>query len=311
MTHDLCCVCNQPATRRIGQRSFCETHWASAMRESKSFTTASLAHVGLIVVFTLVVALGANALPPQFVESNLVPIGIVLAIIPAALWLSFFYRQDRFEPEPRHYVLSVFFIALLAADVLWRRVVADFFQLGDWVAANNLSAIVGNTLVVGFVLQGLIYAVVRFTVYPTAEFDERMDGIVYGTAAGLGVATMLNINFILESGGAELSAGVVHVVITALAQATFGGIVGYFMGEMKFTDEPAWWMPLGVAIAAVLNGLFNYLLIEVNQTGMQVSPWRGLLFALAVAVLTFAALIALIRRAIAHTLKQQPAQTGD
>ena len=66
------------------------------------------------------------------------------------------------------------------------------------MATDNTSALLGNILVVGFVLQGIVYAVVRFTVYSTAEFDERMDGIVYGTAAGLGIATMLNINFILE-----------------------------------------------------------------------------------------------------------------
>jgi hypothetical protein len=127
----------------------------------------------------------------------------------------------------------------------------------------------------------------------------------------LGIATMLNINFILDSGGADLGLGVIHVVVTSLAQAAFGGVIGYFMGEMKFTDEPAWWMPLGLIIAAVLDGLFEYLIVEVNATGLQVSPWRGLIFALVVAIATFGALIFLIRRAIDLTLTQQPAGTGD
>jgi hypothetical protein len=30
----------------------------------------------------------------------------------------------------------------------------------------------------------LVFAAVRFTVYTSAEFDERVDGIVYATAAG-------------------------------------------------------------------------------------------------------------------------------
>jgi hypothetical protein len=68
-------------------------------------------------------------------------------------------------------------------------------------------------------------------------------------------------------------------------------------------------MPLGVAIAAVLDGLFSYFLAEVNQAGMTVSPWRGLLFALVVAAVTFGALLFLIRRAIAQTLKPGAAES--
>ena len=311
MSNKSCCVCTQPATRTLGHRPYCDEHFEHATRDNKGFLRSSLIDLGMIIVFTVVVYGLANVLPRDLIASNLLLIGIVLAIAPAVLWLSFFYRQDRLEPEPHQYVFGVFIIALLATDFLWRRIVIDLFHLYDWVALQDSSALIGNVLVVGFTLEAIVYAVVRLTVYRTAEFDERMDGIVYGTAAGLGVATMLNLNFILDSGGAELGVGVIHVVVTALAQAAFGGVVGYFMGEMKFTDEPFWWMPLGVIVASVLNGVFNYLLVEVSQSGMQVSPWRGLLFALVVAVLTFGALIALIRRAVAHTLKQQPAQTGD
>ena len=311
MANETCCVCGQPASRPIGHRPFCDDHYAHATHANNTFARAGLINLGLIVVFTVGVVLLANILPSELIESNLLLVGLILAIIPAALWLNFFYQQDRLEPEPHHFVLGVFILAMLVTDVLWRRVVGDLFHLDDWVATNNITALLGNVLVVGFLLQGIVYAVVRFTVYATAEFDERMDGIVYGTAAGLGVATMLNINFILESGGADLRLGVIHVVVTALAQAAFGGVVGYFMGEMKFTDEPAWWMPLGIVIAAMLAGVFEYLLVEVSSAGLQSAPWRGLIFALVVAVATFAALIWLIRHAIQQTLKQQPTATGD
>jgi len=317
MTNGICCVCDKAATQWIGERPFCDEHFVNATRQNGAFIRTGFINLGIIVVFTVVVALAAPLLPTAFVNNNLVLIGLVLALVPAALWINFFYQQDQLEPEPKTYVLGVFLLALLATDVVWRRVVVDFFHLSDWVARNDASALIGNTLVVGILLQLIVYAVVRYMVYNTPEFDERMDGIVYGTAAGLGVATMLNINFILDSGGADLGLGVIHVVVTALAQAAFGGVIGYFMGEMKFTDEAAWWMPLGLLIAAALDGLFEYLLVEVSSAGLQVSPWRGLIFALLVAVATFGVLIFLIRRAIDQTLKQQaarpvnPASTGD
>ena len=302
MMNQICCVCDKPAVRDLGNRPYCAEHFQNATRENRGFVKSGLANLGLIVVFTLVVA-GLTALVPvNFSQNGLILAGLVISIIPAALWLGFFYQQDRLEPEPRHYVLGVFLLSILLADAGWRYLIQGVFQIGEWMALNNTSAIVGYVLVIGFTLEAIKYAVVRFTVYPTKEFDERMDGIVYGTAAGLGIATMLNINFIVESGGAALSSGVIHVVINTLAHAAFGGVIGYFLGEAKFVGEPQWWMPLGVSVAAVLDGLFSYFLAEVNQAGMTVSPWRGLLFALAVAALTFGALLYFIRRAIAQTL---------
>lgn len=307
----LCCVCHEkPGTRTLGGRPYCDEDYAHAVSENRGFVRSGLINLGLIVVFTVVVSIIGAAVPLELSEGQLLVVGLVLALIPAFLWLGFFYQQDRLEPEPRHYVVGVFVLALLVSDVIGRRLLNDFFQVRDWLALDNTSALVGYIFVVGFTLEAIKYAIVRFTVYPTREFDERMDGIVYGTAAGLGVATMLNLNFILDSGGAAISTGVIYIVITALAQGAFGGVVGYFLGEAKFISEPIWWMPLGVTIAAVLNGLFLYFLAEVNQAGITVSPWRGMLFALAVAAVTFGALLYLIRRAIAQTLKTGVTDTG-
>jgi len=311
MTPQLCCVCHEKsATRTLGGRPYCDDDYAHATRENRGFVRSGLINLSLLVVFTLVVSALGAAMPLDLNQGQLLVVGLVLALVPALLWLGFFYQQDRLEPEPHHFVAGVFLLALLVADVVGRRLLNDFFQTREWLSLDSTSALIGYVLVVGFTLEAIKYAVVRFTVYPTREFDERMDGIVYGTAAGLGVATMLNVNFILDSGGAAISSGIIYIVVTALAQGAFGGVVGYFLGEAKFVSEPFWWMPLGVTVAAVLNGLFSYFLAEVNQAGITVSPWRGLLFALLVAAITFAALLYLIRRAIAQTLKTSAANTG-
>ena len=52
----------------------------------------------------------------------------------------------------------------------------------------------------------------RAIVYATPEFDERMDGIVYGTVAGLGVATLLNLRYMIDNDGVALAPGVIQVV---------------------------------------------------------------------------------------------------
>ena len=234
-------------------------------------------------------------------------IGIVLALVPAGLWLWFFYSQDRLEPEPRGYVAAVFLLAAILEDFLAERVF-DVFELGQWLPASSAALVLGSILVKGIMFSLIVWAVIRFTVFPTREFDERMDGIVYGTAAGLGIATMLNLNYVLDSGGVLLGPGVINIIVTTLAQASFGGLIGYFLGEANFIDEPVWWMPLGIGLASVLNGAFLALSVLVKASGTGVNVILALVLAAVVAVLTFAGLMYLMRRAIAATLRAEPVQ---
>jgi RsiW-degrading membrane proteinase PrsW (M82 family) len=161
--------------------------------------------------------------------------------------------------------------------------------------------------VVGFTQEFLKYAAVRYSVYNSAEFDEPTDGIIYATAAGLGYATVLNVQFVVANGGVDLGSGVIAMAIVALAQASFAGITGYFLGRAKFEAEPVWWMPLGVTLAAMANGLFNWVRGRISTGGISLSgslasPWWGLALAALVAGATLALLVWLIRRNIKSAL---------
>jgi len=198
----------------------------------------------------------------------------------------------------------VFLLALLLTGAIGVPLIIDWFRLPTWAAPQSVTSLLASILVVGFTWQAIAYAAVRLVVYDTPEFDERMDGIVYGTVAGLGVATLLNLNYVIANGGVALGPGVIQVVTTALAQASFSGLLGYFMAEAKFEHRPVWWVPLGLFIAAVLNGLFSWLLSEVSATGLTVSPWRSLVLGIVVALAVFALLLMLMRRATQETLAQ-------
>lgn len=307
---DRCCVCQNPANHRFGGRPYCDDDYARATRPNTSLVRTLVIMVAGLLVFSLAVWGLAQILISQNIHlsrSVLFGVGVVLALIPAGLWLWFFYSQDRLEPEPRGYVLAVFLLAAILEDFLAERVFG-VFELGQWLPASSAALLLGSILVKGIMFSLIAWAVVRFTVYPTREFDERMDGIVYGTAAGLGIATMLNLNYVLGSGGVLLGPGVINIVVTTLAQASFGGLIGYFLGEANFIDEPVWWMPLGIGLASVLNGAFLALSILVKASGTGVNVILALVLAAVVAVLTFAGLIYLMRRAIAATLRAEPAQ---
>ena len=306
----ICCVCHKPLgdeAKELGGRLYCPIHYANVSKEHKGIWASGVVEIVAVLIFVAIVALVAWLIKPQLNGTALILTGIVLSIIPAAIWMVFFYRQDRLEPEPKQYVIGVFILGMLLCNGVAIPVINQLFDISSWLTTNTLTHIVGAVLVIGITQEFLKYAAVRYSVYMTPEFDERIDGVVYGTAAGVGFATMLNINYVIANGGVDLYMGIIRIAITTLAQASFAGVTGYFLGRAKFEVEPVWWQTLGVLLAAVLNGLFTWARGEVMQVGLNVNPWLGLLLAAVVAVATFAALWYLMRRANQITLSGRDA----
>ena len=305
MIEQICCVCHKPVgpdAPRLGGRYYCETHYAKVAQDRRSVWASGVVQIVGVLVFVGLVALIVSRTKLVLDGAALVWAGIVLALIPALLWLGFFYQQDRLEPEPKGFVLVVFLLGGLLASAAGIPLVRDLFQVQAWMSRSAAANILGSILIIGFVQEFLKYAAVRYSVYLSPEFDERIDGVIYGTAAGLGFATMLNIHYVTANAGVDLGVGVVRIAVTALAQASFAGVSGYFLGRAKFEEEPVWWLPLGVTIAAVLNGLFTYVRGEIVTVGLRYRPVNGLVLATAVALAAFALLYYLMRRANRLTL---------
>lgn len=270
-------------------------------RHDRSLLRSSLVTFLGLAIFLGVIFLVELVVHPQFSSSGIIITGVLMAIVPAVLWLAFFYQQDRREPEPKGLVIEVFILGGLLAAAIGIPLVENVFAVSSWMYDNFWVNLAGAVLVIGFSQEFLKYAAVRFSVYSMAEFDERTDGIIYATAAGLGFASVLNIAFIVNSGGANLGMAAIRIVLTSLAQASFAGITGYFLGIDKLDRKPAWWMPAGVLLAAVLNGLFftvwgNLTTGRINSSGGFINPWIGLVLAVVLAVSVMAVLSWLIRR---------------
>jgi protease PrsW len=301
MPDQVCCVCGNPASKMIGLRWFCEKHFQSATRERPhTWRTSILMVVGLVVFVGIVYALDL-VFHPVLTGTDLILAGLLLALVPAFIWMVFFYLQDRLEPEPKGYILGVFLLGAILASAVGIPLVDSFFRVSNWIYTDTVATILGSILVVGFIQEFLKYAAVRYSVYLTAEFDEATDGVIYATAAGLGYATVLNLQFVIANGGVALGSSVIRMVVVALAQASFAGITGYFLGRARFEHKPWWWMAAGLSLAAVGNGLFNWLRGLVVQggislTGASANPWMGLVFAAVVALVTLGLILWLVRR---------------
>lgn len=257
----------------------------------------------LLLGVTIGLAFGAQALLHQ----RLTPFwlfwaGVALSLIPALVWLIWFYRRDHLNPEPKNLILEVFILGGLTAAAVAIPLLNTVFQVDSWLSRDwPWSYLLGSFLVVGFTQESLKYAVVRFSVFQSPAFNELTDGVIYATVAGLGFATVLNIQFVNASGGTDLGLTAVWVVVNALGQASFAGVMGYFLGRERFMSRPLWWMPLGVTLAAALNALFFTLRTALTRGGFTseggaANAWVGVVLAALLAVGVASALMRLLRR---------------
>ncbi len=239
---------------------------------------------------------------------------IAFAGAPALLWLGYFYRQDRHEPEPKRYVFGVFLLGAFVAapiagfvlDHALARSTLSPFQL-DPLAAENLVRMV---LIIAVTQELAKYCVVRYTVYPSREFDEPLDGIVYASAVGIGFATYENIEF-LRGGGGDilLAAGAGAIVINTLAHACFAGVVGYALARAKFVCRShiarTVTLVVGLVVAVLLNGAFQIIARAARSRGFVSEPWREVAVTVGFVIVVFFA-ISLVSRRLLLASKQAP-----
>ncbi len=268
--------------------------------------SAVIAVVALMVFVGAVVAID-YLLKPQLNGLALLLVGIVLAVVPAALWLTFFYVQDRVEAEPVGYVGRVFVIGFALAGAVGIPLTNNVFHVQEWLYRSPVATIIGS-LLIGAIESFLIYAAVRYYMFDQPEFDERTDGVVYCTAAALGYATAINLQFILNSGGSGLGGSEVYMAELSLAYAAFGGVIGYFLGHAKLERDPVWWLPIGFLITVLLSGLFFVVRgqLETGSISIGVSTAlpsiKGLLLAGTLAVAITAIVSLLVHRDVSREI---------
>jgi len=234
---------------------------------------------------------------------------LVIAGVPAAFWLGFFYLLDRHEPEPKQLVLGVAVLGVLIAGPLSDFVLAQAVPAATLTVQStsplSFERVFEAVFIIGLAQEMCKYAVVRYSIYMSREFDEPMDGIVYMMACGTGFAVWKNYHWLSDkdSSSFDLTIAASHVVVTTLAHASFAGALGYVMGRAKFSRRSATvrgiLLMLGLLLAAALNGQFEIVERFVEQVGMTQQPWRGVGYAALYASAVFVAIWFLAQRLLA------------
>jgi protease PrsW len=276
-----------------------------SLRRARVLMSGKFMLIGGLIGFMVLAWLVERLLGLQHPISLGPLLAAAVACVPAILWLGFFYLWDRHEPEPKHFVVGVFALGLFVAgplsDFVMNQAVPPIGLEQIGTETMSLDRMVFAILILGISQEVCKYAVVRYSVYLSKEFNEPMDGVVYMMAVGTGFAVWINYHRLSDLGHKTfLSIGVAHVVVTTLAHASFAGALGYVMGRSKFSQRsPAvrgLLLFIGLLGAALLNGQFSLMESWLSRTGMAQHPWRGIAYAALLAATVFTVLMLFAQR---------------
>ena len=191
---------------------------------------------------------------------------IAAAVLPAFVIGYWIYRQDYHEPEP----LSMLFRAFVCGgfSTVPAAVIQLFFK--NIESPDSLIGIAAFAFGIVALTEELSkFLALRLFIYPNEEFDEPMDGIVYGVMVGLGFATVENILYVtnIESGGFGTAIGRAFTAVPA--HAAFGILMGSYVGLAKFFPEKrAAFMLTGLLLAVFFHGLYDFFLLQKVYEGL-------------------------------------------
>jgi len=194
-------------------------------------------------------------------------VSLLLAVsgaVPAVFLMWYVGRLDAKRPEPKELLRkAAFYGGLSTIPVIGVQVLLEKLNPGE----------VAGALYTSFGVAGLTEETAKalamyLVVWRHPAFDERLDGIVYGTRVGLGFALVENIGYLA---GAESISGfvgifVLRAVIAVPGHAIYAGFMGYWAARRRF-DQKGPGLLGGLVIAILLHGSYDAALFLCGVFG--------------------------------------------
>ena len=185
-----------------------------------------------------------------------------VALAPGAYLASAIYLKDKYEPEPKRLLFGTFCLgaAVMVVPALVEAFAFRALDLGQLRGLGILASALVAFLVIAPAEEGAKFWILRRYAYLKPDFNEPLDGIVYGAIISLGFATLENLLYVLPHG---LEAGVARMLTAVPGHYAFGVVMGYYVGQAKFQPENQTALMLrGFCYATLLHGAYDFFLIQ-------------------------------------------------
>lgn len=202
----------------------------------------------------------------------------LLAVAPILVVILYIYIQDKHEKEPTGLLISSFLLGAIVSILI---VVGLYLITGRFLAITDEFSI-WQQFIQAFVVVALSeefskYIIVKYYAQPKKAFNEPYDGIIYAVMVSMGFACTENIMYVLE-GGHQVA--ILRAFTAVPAHATFGILMGYFMGKAKFSNNRFILNMAGLGLAVLFHGTYDFFLfinfIPGIATGAFISLFIGI-----------------------------------
>ena len=203
-------------------------------------------HRRLAVITIVILAVGAILLATHNARADEL---FVLAVAPSFYLMWHFHHADKYKNESLGLLLGTFALGGFFA------IVAAIIEPGQPQNAGIVVTFLYFFFGIAFIEELAKFVAVRILAYRSPHFDEAMDGVIFGIAAGLGFATVENVFYVFDYGGAV---ALFRAFVSVPGHAFYAAIMGYHLGEAKIRKMP-WLAVRGLAIAITLHAVFDTL----------------------------------------------------
>ena len=205
---------------------------------------------------------------------------LLLAIAPVFLIILYIYYKDKYDKEPKRLLFYSFLLGAIVSII----VTTVLYIISDYTIPIE---IVGNKsvwqlFVKAFFIVALIeefskYIIVRYFAQPNKAFNEQFDGIVYAVMVSMGFAATENIMYVLQGG---MQTALLRAFTAVPAHATFAVLMGFFMGKAKFSKNRRRLNLLGLVLAILFHGAYDFFLFLEFIPGIWIGAFISLFIGL-------------------------------
>ena len=182
---------------------------------------------------------------------------LLATILPSILIILFFVYSDKFK-EPKGEIIKVFVYGILITIPAYflNTYISDFFYNNTRVSEGLISSF----LTAAPVEEGLKLSVLYYFVYKMKDFNEPIDGIVYGVTVSLGFATLENLYYVYLLADyfetTSMALAIIRSFSAVPAHAVFGIFMGYFFMKYSFIKKGDN-LFFAFVVPFVLHGCYN------------------------------------------------------
>ncbi len=204
---------------------------------------------------------------------------LLVAVTPVFIIILYIYFKDKYEKESKRLLLYSFLLGAIVSIII----TSILYYVFDLILPIPNKTSILQQFIKAFFIVGLIeefskYIIIRYFAQPKKGFNEPFDGIVYAVMVSMGFAATENIFYVLEGG---YQVALARAFTAVPAHATFGVLMGYFMGKAKFSNNKIVLNLCGLLLAIIFHGAYDFFLFIDFVPGI----WVGAIMSLLIGII--------------------------